>query len=233
MTYDIIDFIAIFLAIIIAMPLHEFAHAFIAVKCGDYTPKAHGRLTLNPMAHFDILGLIMLAVARFGWAKPVPINPYNFKHLRRDYFFVSIAGVVANYLLAFVAYPLFLLSMIGSQFIVGAPLFGTLAYELLETTLFYTFSLCINLFVFNLIPVYPLDGFRVVEVIAKRPNKFVNFLKKYGYYILLVLILIDVLAERIFILQYINLFGFLMTTLTGLVGFPIQLFWNFIFGLFK
>ncbi len=106
MTSDIISYVAIFLAILIVMPAHEFAHAFVAYKCGDYTPKARGRLTLNPFAHFDVLGLIMLMVARFGWAKPVPINPYNFKHYKRDYFLVSIAGVTMNLILAFFFYPI-------------------------------------------------------------------------------------------------------------------------------
>ena len=75
----ILDFIAIFLALIVVLPLHEYAHGLVAYKCGDNTPKLMGRLTLNPMAHFDPIGLIMFVFARFGFAKPVPVNPYNFR----------------------------------------------------------------------------------------------------------------------------------------------------------
>lgn len=232
MTEKILTYVAIFLAILIAMPAHEFAHAYVAYKSGDETPKFSGRLTLNPFAHFDVLGLVMLLVARFGWAKPVPINPYNFKHLRRDYFFVSIAGVVMNLILAFLFYPLFLLA--GLYLPIGLDNnFLNLAIELLRLTLLYVFTLNINLFVFNLIPVFPLDGFRVFEVIFyKKPNnKFMKFLRRYGYVCLLVLLVINWLAEYVPALVYVDLFGFLMGIGTSLVSMPITLFWNWIFGL--
>ena len=101
--------LASFLAVAIVLSLHEFSHAFIAYKCGDVTPKMNGRLTINPLAHFDILGLVLFAFAGFGWAKPVPINPFNFRHYKRGLAFTAIAGVVMNYLTAFLFYPLFLL----------------------------------------------------------------------------------------------------------------------------
>ena len=122
----ILNYICIFLALIVVLPIHEFAHAFIAYKSGDNTPKDQGRLTLNPLAHFDVYGLILFVIAGFGWAKPVAINPYNFKHYKRDYFFVSIGGVVANYLTAFIIYPIFLL-------LLKVPQFGYFTYVLQYT----------------------------------------------------------------------------------------------------
>ena len=103
---DILAFVGSVFAILIVLPMHEFAHAFAAVKCGDETPRVYGRYTLNPFKHFDLFGLISLLIVHFGWAKPVPINPVNFKHYRRDYFWVSVAGVLANLIGSFVFYPL-------------------------------------------------------------------------------------------------------------------------------
>ncbi len=228
----IISYVAVFLAILIVMPAHEFAHAFVAVKCGDDTPKINGRLTLNPMAHFDPLGLIMLLVARFGWAKPVPINPYNFKHLKRGYFFVSIAGVTMNYILAFLFTPIFmgaslLLVRVNTQVV-----FVKMAIELLLLTLACIVQLNYNLFVFNLIPVYPLDGFRVIEVLSKKENKFLKFLRTKGHFVLLALLLINFLSQYIPLLSYIDLFGWLMSNVTRVIAYPVELFWSWIFGLF-
>ena len=87
----LISYLCIFIALLIVLPLHEFAHAFAAVKSGDNTPKMYGRYTINPLAHFDLMGLAFFIFARFGWAKPVPINPKNFKHYKRGCFFTSIA----------------------------------------------------------------------------------------------------------------------------------------------
>ena len=92
--YKLIIFITFSLAVIIALTSHEFAHAFMAYKLGDKTPKVEGRLTLNPMAHFDIKGLICFLFLGFGWAKPVPVNPNNFKERKKGLFLVSISGVV-------------------------------------------------------------------------------------------------------------------------------------------
>ena len=98
----ILETLAILPGIIIGISFHEFAHAKTAVKLGDDTPKMQGRVTLNPIKHIDIIGLICLIIAHFGWGKPVQINPYNFKKPFRDQMLVSLAGPVMNLLLAFV-----------------------------------------------------------------------------------------------------------------------------------
>ena len=105
----VITLFAQFLAVMLVISFHEFAHAYAAFKCGDPTAKFAGRMTLNPAKHFDMLGIVMFAVAGFGWAKPVPFNPYNFKNYKRGSFITSIAGVLINYAMAFVFYPILIL----------------------------------------------------------------------------------------------------------------------------
>ena len=152
-----ISLAASFVAVALVLSMHEFAHAFVAYKCGDPTPKFAGRLTMNPIRHFDLLGLMLFAFAGFGWAKPVPINPNNFRHYKRGLTLTAIAGVAINYLSVFFFYPLFLLALLY----LSTPLIA-LDVFLKEFTLFlctYSLSFC----VFNLIPLPPLDGSRVLR----------------------------------------------------------------------
>lgn len=234
----VLNYVAIFVAVLIVMPAHEFAHAFAAVKSGDDTPKASGRYTLNPMAHFDVVGLLMLMFAHFGWAKPVPINPYNFRDIKKGYFWTSVAGVLTNIAMAFLVYPLFLVYqnaffdvIFSSSTSFVVPLVR-LGYYVLK----YVFMLNINLFVFNLIPVYPLDGFRVVEVFNKKHGKVFCFLRDQGYKVLFVLMVISALNDsfdsRFIILEYLDVFGRFMEIVTGWVSIPILGFWDFILRLF-
>ena len=218
----IIEYIALFLAVIVVLPIHEFAHAFAAVKCGDYTPRLAGRYTLNPFAHFDVLGLIMLIVARFGWAKPVPINPYNFKNFKKGYFWTSIAGVLSNYLTAFLIYPVFL---IFSKYVD----FDFLLFdELLNYFLAFVFLISVNLVVFNLIPVYPRDGVRGIEAVTKRRGKIFVFLRYYGYYLLLGLILLSIFTEKLSLSAYFDPFGLMMQYVSAWLRLPITAFWSLI-----
>ncbi len=263
MTFEnVIATIASIIVILIALPLHEFAHAFAAVKAGDPTPKLEGRYTINPLKHFDPIGLLMLVVLRFGWAKPVPINPYNFRHLRRDYFWVSFAGILCNIVMAFLSSFLLVLfgiitySVFGSE-IASAGLsaytsskttFALLEFRILEilfdsgyisSGIYIVFGLIyyvlylgviinINLAVFNLIPVYPLDGFKILDCALKKKGKVFEFLGTKGYYVLLGLILWGALCDLIE--NYIPFAG--MLDVLGLaLGYANNFISNLFFGL--
>lgn len=220
--------LAQFIAVMAVVTLHEYAHAFAAYKCGDPTAKFAGRMSLNPMRHFDPLGIVMFAIAGFGWAKPVPINPNNFNDYKKGSLLTTSAGVIVNYLTAFLFYPLFVLVV----YYVLPPLYGkymaTFLYYLFNSLVVFSLSFC----VFNLLPFYPLDGFRIVDATSDRRSKLYWFLKRNGYQILLGLILIHFLASRIAIFGVFDILGYALDFAIGVFGKPITLFWNWIFSLF-
>ncbi len=218
--YRILEYIAKFLALLIVLPLHEFAHAFVAVKNGDQTPRFAGRYTLNPLAHFDVTGLICFVLVGFGWAKPVPINPDNFRNYKKGRFTVSIAGVSANYLLAFLAYPLYILSF-------KIPQFGYFT-SVLQLALFFTFSMSLCFFVFNLIPVYPLDGFMAIDALVKRRNGVYDFLRYKGIYVLYALFALSFVADLINFPQ-IDVLSIIIGSVVEVIRKPITLFWGLFF----
>ncbi|MEA2104849.1 MAG: site-2 protease family protein [Candidatus Cloacimonadota bacterium] len=145
-------FILIF-PVLSALTIHEFSHGLIAYRLGDDTAKRAGRLTLNPLKHLDPIGTIMLFIAHIGWAKPVPINPYNFKDMKRDTALVSLAGPAANFITAAVVSIFF-------RLINPTPaMFNT---NILVQILFYTIFINLALGIFNLIPFPPLDGSKIL-----------------------------------------------------------------------
>lgn len=168
-------------AILIGMTVHEWAHAFAAYKLGDPTAKNLGRMTLNPIAHFDIFGFICLLLVGFGWAKPVPINSRNFKHFRRDDIIVSLAGITMNLIVAF------LFSFI---YVLGFTKWGLGTNEAFTSIFGSILSINLALAMFNLIPIYPLDGSHVLEsLLIRRIPRFFMFMRQYGQIILIILLI--------------------------------------------
>ncbi len=213
-------YVSNFIAVLVSIPCHEFAHAFAAVKNGDDTPKYTGRYTLNPFAHFDFLGLVMMIVFRFGWAKPVTVNPSNFRNYKKGAIEVSIAGVITNLILAFLFCPVKML--VFNNLIVGLTPSDWSRY--LKVFLYYIcdsmFYLNLSLFVFNLLPFYPLDGFRLIDSLSSRRGKVYWFLYKYGRFFLLGIFLLSYIADWTG-LYYLNVIG----VIRDLVAYPINAFW--------
>lgn len=157
MDFDIRDILLTIPGILIGFSFHEYAHAQVAVWLGDDTPKHQGRLTLSPMAHIDPIGFLMIIIARFGWAKPVEVNVLNFKNRRRDDILVSLAGPVMNLFLAFFFLLLMKAFTLAPTSMISDNLFNTLM-EVLDHTVWMN----IVLFVFNLLPIPPLDGSHIL-----------------------------------------------------------------------
>lgn len=172
-------------ALLWALSFHEFCHGFAAWCVGDKTAERYGRLTLNPLAHFDIVGTLMLLFVGFGWAKPVPINTRYFKHPKRDLIIVSLAGIAGNILTAVV-------SVLFLRFC-GEWWYGLTGRAGL-TIVFQMISINMGLAAFNLIPIPPLDGSRVLE--AFLPYKYLEYyywLERYGMIILFVLLMTGII----------------------------------------
>jgi Zn-dependent protease len=180
------------IVLLTAFSVHEFAHAWMANYFGDDTPRLNGRLTLNPLAHLDIMGSLMLIVAGFGWAKPVPVNPYALqRRAAHALTLVALAGPFSNFLMALIAAIPFRLDLVTSQqaiidtYVVKSHLFPTIPQFLWE---FITVNLVLMLF--NLIPLAPLDGDKVLAGILPDPMaRFFDTIRPYGPIILLLLII--------------------------------------------
>lgn len=206
--------VALIGAILFAIMTHEVAHGYVAKLNGDPTAQMSGRLNFNPSKHFDFFGLLMMLLAGFGWAKPVPINPRNFKNYKKGMLTVSLAGVTANLILAIISLGLLvLLSIIMGNSVSGDGL-GSIVYFLFGNFFVLSITINITLMFFNLLPIFPLDGFRVVETLTKPNNAFVTFMRKYGIYVLLGLILFGRFFGSISI--YLNPIGLYLSTMYGL-----------------
>lgn len=173
-------FVVYLVALLVAITVHEFSHAFAADQLGDPTPRLAGRLSFNPIVHLDLYGLLFLFLLGFGWGKPVTFDPYNLKNPRKDAAIISLAGPFSNFILAL------LLSIILKLII-----FFNLG--ILETLGYFIFipiiSLNVILGVFNLLPIHPLDGFKIVGGILseERAHEWYQ-LERYGIIFLLMLI---------------------------------------------
>ena len=176
--------------IIIGLSFHEFGHAVVAYKLGDNTPKLQGRVTLNPLAHIDWMGLAALFFCGFGWGQPVQINPYNFRHRRRDELLVALAGVVMNALLAiaFAVIAKIVLTAAGAEWVVNNTI-GMGVWQII----IYAIQINLVLMIFNLIPCPPLDGFNIIaNVFGFGGTQTYWNIYRYGSWILVVIIVCGV-----------------------------------------
>lgn len=162
-------------ALVIAITIHEFAHAYAADRLGDPTPRSQGRLTLNPLSHLDPLGTIALLIFHFGWGKPVEFDPYNLRSPRKDSAIISLAGPASNLILAI------LLSLILRLFVLP---FGLIA--IVQTII----TVNVILAIFNLVPVYPLDGEKILTGILPQnlAYEYAQVMRSYGTIILILMI---------------------------------------------
>jgi len=179
---DPVAFLAAFVlklpALLLAVTVHEVAHAVVADRLGDPTPRAMGRITLNPLPHIDPLGAIAFVVAGFGWAKPVPVNAANLRHPRRDMAWVAAAGPISNFLVAFVGLVLFVLVRQSG-----------LASATVGQALFWIFQFNLALGIFNLIPLPPLDGGHFLPYfLPPGAGTLLHSLEQFGPMLLLVLV---------------------------------------------
>ena len=177
--------------LVIALVIHEYAHAKAADVMGDFTPRMTGRLTLNPMAHIDPIGLIMLLVVRFGWAKPVMINARNFRNWRQGELLVAVAGPVANLLVAFI-------SLLAMAVLFKLGMFSEGVRLVLSMMVLFN----INFAIFNMLPLPPLDGSKVLMVLlpGRLAYKLMS-LERYSFIILIFLMMTPFLTMILIPLQ--------------------------------
>lgn len=171
--------------ILLALTFHEFAHAYVAHRCGDDTAQKNGRLTLNPLRHLDPLGTIMIFLVHFGWAKPVPVNPYNLRNPKKDMLWISAAGPIANIFLALISGLLFRLFSDFAMITERDSLAG-----LLVLMVFLSLKINLALAIFNILPIAPLDGSKILYgLLPPGFGKMILALERYGPFILLGLII--------------------------------------------
>lgn len=191
--FDFTYILSILLGLIPALlciTLHELSHGFVAYKLGDNTAKDRGRLTLNPLKHLDVMGLLMLLVFHVGWAKPVPVNMYNFKNPKRGMALTALAGPVSNFLITLVFMFLF-----GFAYTIVRVHYSEPGYYLLQM-LQLTAYISLGLGMFNLIPIPPLDGSKVLlSVISDSSYRKLMHYERYGMILMILLVSTGIIGK--------------------------------------
>ena len=208
----IISLFAMVFVVFCTLPIHEYAHALVATKLGDQTARLSGRLTINPLAHLDIIGSLMILFVGFGYAKPVPVNPRNFKNPKVGMALTAIAGPIANIIMA-------IIFILLKDIVMLVPVKSQFAYVILSavyTFLYFAAYINIGLAVFNLLPIPPLDGSRILQLLI--PDKYYFKFAQYERYIVIVvfvLIIVGVLDKPLAFLR-----DGLFEVLEFLIGLP-------------
>jgi Zn-dependent protease len=198
LNFNPLEMLARLLIVFVALPFHEFAHAWTANYFGDDTPRANGRLTLNPLAHLDLIGTAMLVLMGFGWAKPVPINPYALRrHSASAAMWVALAGPLSNFILALLGVIPFRLGLapMGAEY-------GTLAYLLIMLGKYFVL-INLMLALFNLLPIPPLDGSYILSyLLPARMQHWMDMLRSYGSMLMIVLFMFGglLISQPVFLL---------------------------------
>lgn len=177
-TQTIINLLVRVFTVFCVLPIHEFAHAFVADRLGDDTPRLKGRLSLNPLDHLDLFGVIMIFLCGFGYAKPVPVNPRNFKNRKAGMAITALAGPVSNFIMAF-----FFAFIANLTFVAYIKNPDTTLLSVSYMFFYYAASINVCLALFNLLPIMPLDGSRLLNLIL--PEKYYFQIMKYEKYILI------------------------------------------------
>lgn len=222
----LLNVIAFVVALFAALVLHELAHGLVALWNGDSTAKQYGRLTLNPIKHFDLMGLLFMLIVGFGWAKPVPVNPNNFKNRKVGAITVSIAGVVTNLVLAFFA------TLAALLFWRILPQSEGMAYfkYFLGKTATLMVSLNISFALFNILPLFPLDGYRFLSCFVDENKRGMRFLRRYSVYILLGLIALGYIFDYLPFVSGYSPLDLYISKLGGVIIDGFEKFWRLIFN---
>jgi Zn-dependent protease len=185
MDFDFVNIMYSIPPVIVGLTIHEYFHAFTSFQLGDNTAKEQGRLTLNPLKHIDLIGMLFIIIAGFGWAKPVQFNPENLKHPKRDRALIALAGPISNLLLSLSIIFLFKIVLLFCG------IFQIPLNEIVSKIFIYFIFINLGLFIFNLIPLPPLDGSHVLFQGLNLKPELENKIYKIGKYVLFGILIIE------------------------------------------